>query len=300
MKITVTGGTGFLGRRILKVLAARGHEVRVLSRRADQPLPAGGATSVWDPGAAAAPAAALEDSDAVLHLAGEPVAQRWTAAAKQRIRESRVAGTRRLVEGLAGCSGKPHSLVCASAIGYYGTRGAEILTENSAAGSGFLPEVCAAWEQEAVNAEALGIRVTRIRIGIVLDPEGGALQPMLAPFRAGLGGPLGGGRQWMSWIHAADVAAMACFALENGAPPVLNAVAPGAVTNVDFTGALASALGRRARLPVPKVALRMLFGEMAELLLASQHVIPAAAEAVGFHFRFPALPGALKDLLRAD
>src|ERR1017187_5813660 len=189
-------------------------------------------------------------------------------------------------------------LVCASAIGYYGSRGDEVLTENSGPGTGFLADLCVAWEQEAMKAEALGIRVTRMRIGLVLDSGGGALRPMLAPFRAGLGGPLGGGRQWMSWIHASDLAEMLGFALENPAPPVMNAVAPGPVTNADFTRALAAALHRPAFLPVPKLALRALFGEMADMLLASQHVAPVAAESAGFQFQYPQLAEALADLLR--
>ncbi|HEY1220674.1 MAG: TIGR01777 family oxidoreductase [Bryobacteraceae bacterium] len=298
MKIAITGASGFIGRRLMKLLAARGHRLRVLSRHAGTNLPAGVELSVWDPLLGLAPEAALRDADAVLHLAGEPVAQRWTAAAKQRIYDSRVIGTRHLVSALENCSPRPPALVCASAIGYYGSRGDEALNEDAGPGAGFLADVCAAWEREAVNAEAVGVRVTRVRIGLVLDTRGGAQKPMLAPFRAGLGGPLGGGRQWMSWIHASDLAEMFRFALERPAPPVLNGVAPGAVTNADFTRALASALHRPAFLPVPKLALRMLFGEMADLLLASQRVAPAAAEAAGFEFQHRELNEALADLLR--
>jgi uncharacterized protein len=299
MKIAITGASGFIGRRLMKALAGRGHRLHALSRHAGTNLPAGVELSVWDPLLGPAPEAALRDADAVLHLAGEPVAQRWTAAAKQRIYDSRVVGTRHLVAGLESCSPRPPVLVCASAIGYYGSRSDEALNEDSLPGTGFLPDVCVAWEREAAKAEALGMRVTRIRIGLVLDPGGGALKPMLTPFRAGLGGPLGGGRQWMSWIHSSDLAGMFCFALENQAPPVLNGVAPGAVTNADFTRALAAALHRPAFLPVPKLALRVLFGEMAELLLASQRVSPAAAEAAGFQFQHRELAAALADLLRS-
>jgi uncharacterized protein (TIGR01777 family) len=282
----------------MKLLAARGHRLHALSRHAGTNLPAGVELSVWNP-LAPAPEAALRGVDAVLHLAGEPVAQRWTAAAKQRIYDSRVVGTRHLVAALASCSPRPPVLVCASAIGYYGSRGDEILSENSGPGTGFLADLCVAWEQEGAKAEALGVRVTRIRIGLVLDAGGGALKPMLAPFRAGLGGPLGGGRQWTSWIHIADLAEMFRFALEGPAPPVVNGVAPGAVTNAEFTRSLAAALHRPAFIPAPKLALRMLFGEMAELLLASQRVAPAAAEAAGFQFQHPELKGALADLLRS-
>ena len=298
MKIAITGASGFIGRRLMKLLAARGHRLHVLSRHAGTNLPAGVQLSVWDPLLGPAPEDALLDADAVLHLAGEPVAQRWTAAAKQRIRDSRVVGTSHLVAALADCSPRPATLVCASAIGYYGSRGDELLTEDSAPGTGFLADVCVGWEREAAKAEALGMRVTRIRTGVVLDPRGGALKPMLAPFRFGLGGPLGGGRQWMSWIHASDLAEMFRFALENPAPPVLNGVAPGSVTNAEFTRALATALHRPAFLPVPKLALRMLFGEMADMLLASQRVAPVAAEAAGFQFQHPQLAEALGDLLR--
>jgi uncharacterized protein (TIGR01777 family) len=282
----------------MKLLAARGHRLHVLSRHAGTNLPAGVQLSVWDPLLGPAPEDALLDADAVLHLAGEPVAQRWTAAAKQRIRDSRVVGTSHLVAALADCSPRPATLVCASAIGYYGSRGDELLSEDSAPGTGFLADVCVGWEREAAKAEALGMRVTRIRTGVVLDPRGGALKPMLAPFRFGLGGPLGGGRQWMSWIHASDLAEMFRFALENPAPPVLNGVAPGSVTNAEFTRALATALHRPAFLPVPKLALRMLFGEMADMLLSSQRVAPVAAEAAGFQFQHPQLAEALGDLLR--
>jgi len=298
MNIAITGASGFLGRRLMKLLAARGHRLRVLSRHAGTDVPAGVELSVWDPLRGSAPGAALREADAVVHLAGEPVAQRWTAAAKQRIYDSRVVGTRNLVAALAKGSPRPPVLVSASAIGYYGSRDDEKLTEDSPAGAGFLAGTCVAWEQEAVRAAASGVRVTRIRIGIALDPGGGALKPMLAPFRAALGGPLGSGQQWMSWIHIDDLAEMFRFALENVAPPVLNGVAPGPVTNADFTRALAGTLHRPAFLPAPKLALRVLFGEMAELLLASQRVTPGVAQAAGFQFEYPELRAALADLLR--
>jgi len=297
MKIAITGASGFIGRRLMKLLASRGHRLHVLSRHAGTDLPSGVGLTVWNP-LGPAPEAPLRDADAVLHLAGEPVAQRWTAAAKQRIHDSRVIGTRHLVAALANCSPRPPVLVCASAIGYYGSRGDEVLNEDSGPGTGFLADLCVAWEREAAKAEALGMRVTRIRIGLVLDPRGGALKPMLAPFRFGLGGPLGGGRQWMSWIHASDLAEMVRFALERPAPPVLNGVAPDAVTNADFTRALASALHRPAFLRIPKLALRMLLGEMADALLASQRVAATGAETAGFQFQHGQLAEALADLLR--
>jgi hypothetical protein len=275
MNITITGASGFIGRRLMKSLAKAGHSVRALSRHA-QPV----------------------ECDVVIHLAGEPVAQRWTAEAKRRIRESRVAGTRNLVEALATLTHRPEVLICASAIGYYGSRGDEILTESSSPGSGFLPEVCVAWEREAQAAEAFGMRVVRVRTGLVLAAGGGALVRMLPPFRMGVGGRLGSGQQWMSWIHLEDLVGLFQFAVERQVRGPLNAVAPHPVTNSDFTRELARALRRPALFPVPGFALRLLFGEMAEVLLASQRVTPAAAEAAGFRFRFPQLAPALEGLLR--
>ena len=279
MTISISGASGFIGRHLLKSLAKAGHSLDALSRHA--------------------PAAeSLREADVLIHLAGEPVAQRWTAEAKQRIRESRVTGTRNLVEALAKLPRRPESLICASAIGYYGSRGDEVLTESSAPGSGFLPEVCVAWEREAQAAEAFGVRVVRVRIGVVLDAGGGALSRMLTPFRMGVGGRLGSGQQWMSWIHLEDLAALFQFAVESQIRGPLNAVAPHAVTNSDFTRELAGALRRPAVFPVPEFALRLLFGEMADVLLASQRVVPGAAEAAGFRFRFPQLAPALAGLLR--
>ena len=279
MNISITGASGFIGRHLMKSLAQAGHSPRALSRHAP-------------------PAESLREADAVIHLAGEPLAQRWTVEAKRRIRESRVAGTRHLVEALAALPRRPDVLVCASAIGYYGSRGDEVLTESSAPGSGFLPEVCVAWEREAQAAEAFGMRVVRVRTGIVLDTNGGALVRMLPPFRMGLGGRLGSGRQWMSWIHLEDLTALFQFAVERQVRGPLNAVAPYAVTNSEFTRELARALRRPAVFPVPGFALRLLFGEMADVLLASQRVAPGAAEAAGFRFRFPQLAPALEGLLR--
>jgi len=233
-----------------------------------------------------------------VHLAGENVAQRWTGDAKRRIRESRELGTRRLVCALARLPRRPSALVCASAIGYYGSRGDEILTESSAPGAGFLPEVCMAWEREAVAAEALGIRVVRVRIGILLDAGGGALQRMLPPFRLGVGGRLGDGRQWMSWIHRDDLSELFRLAVEKPIRGPLNAVAPNPLANAGLTRELARAVHRPAVFPAPEFALRLMFGEMSEVLLSSQRVAPNAAASAGFVFRFPHLGPALADLLR--
>jgi uncharacterized protein (TIGR01777 family) len=298
MIIAITGASGLIGRRLLKTLAKEGHALHVLSRHAGTNLPPGVRLSVWNPGKGEPPEEALREADAIVHLAGENVAQRWTADAKRRIRESREAGTRSLVGALAKLPRRPHVLVCASAVGYYGSRGDETLTEASAPGTGFLPDVCVAWEREARAAEALGIRVARMRIGVALDRRGGALKSMLPAFRMGAGGKLGDGRQWMSWIHLDDLAALFRFALANPIAGPVNAVAPQPAANADFTRELGRALHRPALFPMPKLALRLLLGEMSEVLLASQRVVPQAAEAAGFQFRFPELGGALADLLK--
>jgi hypothetical protein len=297
MKIVVSGASGFIGRRLLQSLAAEGHQLHVLSRRAGANVPAGVGVSVWDPLEGEPPAESLRGQDAVIHLAGENVAQRWTAGAKRRILESRVLGTRGLAAALSRLPQRPATLICASAVGYYGSRGNEILTESSAPGSGFLAEVCAAWEKEAQAVESLGMRVVRVRIGMVLGVQGGALARMLTPFRMGMGGRLGDGRQWMSWIHLDDLVALVRFALDHSLQGPVNGTTPQAATNDEFTRALAGALGRKARFPVPAAALHLLFGEMAEVLLGSQRVAPRAAQAAGFEFRYPMLKAALGDLL---
>jgi uncharacterized protein (TIGR01777 family) len=246
------------------------------------------------------PEEGLRDADAVINLAGEPVAQRWNDDVKRRIRESRVTGTRNLVAGMAKLAKRPAVLVCSSAVGYYGSRGDQILDESSAPGDDFLAGVCVEWEKEAQAAEPLGVRVARIRTGIVLDARGGALQRMLPPFKLGLGGRLGHGGNWMSWIHAEDLVELYRFALEtSSAHGPFNGTAPSPVTNSDFTKALADAVHRPAIFPVPELALKLLFGEMGTVLLSSQRAVPRAAVDAGFRFRFPELAGALADLLRS-
>jgi len=294
----MTGASGLIGRRLMKNLTAEGHSLHVLSRHAGTNLPAGVKLSSWDALRGEPPADSLRDADAVIHLAGEPVAQRWTDDAKRKIRDSRVTGTRNLVQALSKLSTRPPTLVCASATGYYGSRGDEVLTETSAPGSGFLPEACVAWEKEAMAAEPLGIRVVPVRIGIVLDPRGGALQTMLTPFRMGVGGKLGSGRQWMSWIHLEDLAGLFQFALKQPVRGPVNGVSPNPVVNADFTRALASAVKRPAIFPIPPFGLKLIFGEMAEVLLGSQRVQPQQALSAGYQFRFPQLPAALSDLLK--
>jgi uncharacterized protein len=282
MNITVTGAGGFIGARLVQNLLASGHSVHALGRRQSVELPT----------------ESLATADAIIHLAGEPVAQRWTPEAKQRIRSSRVDGTRNLVNALAKLSRRPHVLVCASAIGYYGSRGDEVLTETSSPGRDFLAQVVVDWEQSTREAEALGIRVVPLRFGVVLGKDGGALAKMLTPFRFGLGGRLASGQQWMSWIHVDDVIGLIRFALENSTiRGPMNATAPQPVPNVEFTKELAAALHRPAIFPVPRFALKLLFGEMAEVILGSQRVIPQAARSAGFQFEYPELRPALLRLL---
>jgi uncharacterized protein len=274
MKIAVTGASGFIGRAVADRLRAAGHTVTAVSLRQE-----------LKPGSFPA-------SDAVIHLAGEPVAQRWTGAARKRIRDSRIQGTRQLVEALR--AQPPSVLISASAIGYYGSRGNNILTEDATPASDFLGKVAAGWEAEAFAAESFGVRVVVPRIGVVLGSGGGALKKMMLPFRLGLGGRLGNGKQWMSWIHIDDLVALIEFAIANPelSGPV-NAAAPAPVTNAEFTRTLARALHRPAIFPVPAFVLKLLFGEMSQILLGSQRVLPEAALRAGFDFRYSDLGVAL-------
>lgn len=233
--------------------------------------------------------------DAVIHLAGEPVSQRWTARVRERIKTSRVEGTRAVVDALR--ANPPKVLISASAIGYYGSRGGEILTESSTSSGDFLGDVSVEWEREAYAARQFGVRVITPRISVVLGRDGGALARMLPPFRLGVGGRIGTGAQWMSWIHIDDLANLIAFALENKVSGPMNASSPNPVTNVQFTRELARALHRPAIFPIPILALKMLFGEMAEVIVASARVLPEAALRAGFQFRFPELGAALDDLL---
>jgi uncharacterized protein (TIGR01777 family) len=298
VNITITGASGFVGRRLLKTLAQGGHSVHVLSRHSGTNLPPGVRISVWDPMKGPPADDGLRDADAIIHLAGEPVAQRWNAEVKRRIRDSRLTGTRNLVEGIAKLTRKPKVLISASATGYYGSRGDARLDEASAPGTGYLAEVCVEWEREAFAAQALGVRVAAIRTGIALDPRGGALRKMLTPFRLGVGGRMGDGKQWVPWIHLDDLIGIYVFALESAASGPLNGAAPGSVTNAEFTRELAKALHRPAIFPVPKAALKLLFGEMADVLFDSQLVLPKQTEAAGFKFRYPMLGAALRQLLQ--
>jgi uncharacterized protein (TIGR01777 family) len=268
MIVALTGASGFIGREITRSFTAAGHVIRPVSLR----------------GTLAADV--LAGVNAVVHLAGEPVAQRWTQAVREKIVSSRVEGTRALVAAMR--MHPPQVLISASAVGYYGSRGDEILTESEPAADDFLGRVAVAWEQEAQAAEPLGVRVVRLRIGVVLGSKGGALAKMLPPFRLGVGGRLGSGKQWMSWIHIDDLIALIAFLMkESTVRGVFNATSPFPVTNREFTQALAEAVRRPAILPVPAFALRWLFGEMSEVLLGSQRAIPDAAQRAGFVFEHP-------------
>lgn len=298
MQITVTGGTGFIGRALVERLLGDGHTVRITARRRPPTLDPRVMFWTWDVLTTDPPAEALEAADAVIHLAGEPIAQRWTPLAKARIRGSRWEGTRRLVNTIARFQAAPRTLVCASAIGIYGDRGEQWLTETSPPGTGFLAEVVEGWEREARAAEQLGTRVVLLRTGMVLGRGGGVLARLVPVFRRGLGGRLGSGRQFTSWIHIEDLIELIVFALgEDKVSGPLNAVAPSPVTNREFTSALARALRRPALFRVPAFILRMALGEMASVLLDSQRVRPEAALRAGFCFRWPQLAPALANLL---
>lgn len=296
MKITLTGASGFVGMRLVQKLKSAGHELHVLGRKPVE----GAKFSRWNASESEPPAESISGADAIIHLAGEPVSQRWTPDVKNRLRTSRVDGTRHLVHALSTQSRRPAVLVSASAIGIYGSRGDEILTERSAPGEGFLADLSRDWERESSLAESLGIRVAQIRIGVALGRDGGALAKMLPAFRAGVAGRLGSGEQWMSWIHLEDLVALILFALTNpAARGPLNGTSPEPVRNTEFTKQLAAALHKPAMLPVPRFALNLLFGEMAGVILASQRVLPQATEACGFKFRYPRLREALADLFAA-
>jgi len=296
MRVTVTGATGLIGRRLVQALRERGDDVTVLSRNPDTAQSRLGVdAAAWDPIAEAAPAAALSGRDAVVHLAGEPVAQRWNDARRERIRASREAGTRNLVAGLRGADDRPPTLVSASATGYYGPHGDELVTEATRPGTDFLSEVCVAWEREADAAAELGVRVVKVRTGLVLDKTGGALAQMLPPFKLGLGGPVAGGQQYMPWIHADDVIGIYLAALDESSwTGAVNASAPEPVTNKAFSKALGRALHRPAIAPAPAFALKLLFGDMAEIVTTGQRAVPERTLELGYEFRHTDLDEALR------
>lgn len=299
MRITLTGASGFLGRPLIKRLLQDGHQISLLTRKASLGLPAEVRIFLWDAQREEPPLEALSGAEAVIHLAGESVSQRWTPGVKKAIRSSRVDSTRLLVQALSTLAERPALFLSGSATGFYGERGDEELNENSALGKGFLSEVCMEWEQQANLARSLGIRVHTLRTGVVLGLGGGALAKMLPPFRAGIGGKLGSGKQWMSWIHWEDWVELVVHLLHAPiASGPVNLCAPNPVRNEEFTQALAQALRRPAFLPVPEFALKFLFGEMAAVILGSQRVLADVALGSGYRFRYPELASALKTLLQ--
>jgi len=295
MKCIVSGGRGFIGRHVVDSLLRDHHYVAVWSREPGGETRTAVGAFFWDPLGAEPAEESLTDYDAVIHLAGEPVAQRWTAEAKQKIRDSRVLGTKRLVDALTKVRQRPKVLVCASAIGFYGSRGDEELREDSGPGTGFLAEVCRDWEREADHAADLGMRVVKLRIGVVLGRGGGALAAMLPAFRSFLGGRMGSGRQWISWIHVDDVAEMVKWAVAGDASGAVNAVAPSPVRNSEFARELGETLGRPAFLQIPGALLRLGLGEMSEVVLGSDRVLPNVATKAGFEWKFPSLEQALRE-----
>lgn len=293
MRALVTGATGFIGRSLLGSL----HHPVVVTRDPDRARARLGDVRVhrWEPLVGPAPREAFEGVDAVFNLMGEPLAPgRWSDARKELIRRSRLVGTRNLVAGIAAAGERPKVLVSASAVGFYGSPGEEVVDEAAKRGEGFLAQLCADWEKEARKAEALGVRVVHLRIGVVLGPQGGALAQMLVPFRMGVGGRLGAGRQWMSWVHLDDVVGLAHFAATGDLKGPVNAVSPEPARNADFTRALARTLGRPAVIPAPGFALRLALGEFAGVLLGSIRAAPVAALAAGYRFRHPSLEEALR------
>jgi uncharacterized protein (TIGR01777 family) len=306
MRVFVTGGTGLIGRRLLGALRGRGDTPVLLTRRPDaarQMFGPDAAVVEGDPMKAGPWQDAVADCDAVVHLAGENVfARRWNAAFKQLLVDSRIESTRRVVEALkrhpAGADGRPKVLVNASAIGWYGPHGDEELDESAPPAADFMAQLCVDWEKEAHAAEGAGVRVASVRVGVVLDREGGALAKLLTPFKCFVGGPVGSGRQYMSWIHHADMTGVYLLALDNAeARGPLNGTAPEPVTNKQFSKALGRALHRPAFFWAPGFMLRLMLGEVAQVVTTGQRVLPRKALALGYQYRFPTVEAALKDIV---
>ena len=296
MKILISGSHGLVGTALIKALEPEGHEIYRLVRH----YPDSSSEIEWSPERYSIALSLIEGFDAVVHLAGESIAEgRWTDEKKKQIRESRTRGTKLLADALGNLTDPPRVLLSASAIGYYGDRDEEVLTESSAPGSDFLSEVCVEWEKATSHATAMGVRVMNARFGIILDKEGGALKKMLPPFRMGIGGRIGSGKQWMSWIALDDVVGALKLALTNESlsGPV-NFVAPNPVRNAEFTKTLGHVLSRPTIFPIPEFGVRLAFGEMADaLLLSSQRVEPKVLKQAGYQFQYPELRSALTHVL---
>ncbi|MBI2071066.1 MAG: TIGR01777 family protein [Elusimicrobia bacterium] len=297
MKIVVAGGGGFIGKRLCGALSGEGYDIVILSRSRQGAFD-GARYLRWDPSEGARWADAVGAADAVINLAGESIADgRWSEPRKRVLVESRIASTRAIVAGLNRLTPKPKIFVNASAVGYYGPRGDETIDEDSRPGSDFLAELCRQWENECLDAERQGVRTVKIRIGIVLGHGGGAIAKMLLPFKLGLGGPLGSGDQWMSWVHIDDLAGLVLFLIDHPtASGPINATAPNPVTNREFAKTLGAVLRRPAFLPAPAFALRLALGEMADMLLTGQKVLPKKAQALSYSFRHSQLKEALQSL----
>lgn len=299
--VLVTGGTGFIGSRVCAALHEQGDTVHVLSRspeRAETKVKSARVFYRWNPETEKLPPEATNGMVSVVHLAGETIAGRWNAEKKRRIRDSRILSTQNLVSSLAVADTKPDVLVCASAIGYYGDSGDEHFTEVSPPGNDFLAKTCQEWETEAQKAIDLGIRVVTVRIGLVLGLGGGLLGQVLPPFKMGVGGILGNGQQWMSWIHVDDVVGIILHALENNEiRGALNATAPTPVRNTEFTKTLGTVLRRPTLFPIPTFGLKLMMGEFADFIVLSQNVLPEKTEVSGYEFQHRTLESALRDLL---
>jgi len=298
VKVLITGATGFIGSRLAEILCAHGHTVTGLSRNpesAKERAPAVSRFYAWD-GISVPPAEAIAEADAVVNLAGETVNGRWTAAKKQRILDSRINATRAIVSAMTSTDG-PKVLINGGAVGFYGDRGDEVLTETSGRGGGFLADVVEAWEREAFNAEEAGVRVVSLRTGIVLGPEGGALEPLQRLFNVGMGGPVGSGKQWWPWVHRDDVVSAIEFVLTREVQGVFNVTAPNPARQKDFAKALGSVMGRPSILPAPAFAVRLVQGGFADEVLFSKRVLPKRLEEAGFVFMFPHLEPALREAL---
>ena len=299
MRVTLTGATGFIGSRLVARLSARGDEVTVLSRdvaRASERL--GVEAVAWDWRAEPAPAAALAGRDVVVHLAGEPVDQRWNAAVRDRIRDSRERGTTQLVAGIAAADPHPARLVCASACAFYGAHENDVVDESCPAGDDFLADVCVRWERAADGASELGLSVVKVRTGITLHASSGVLASMMLPFKLGLGGPLGGGRQYLPWIHHEDLIGLYMRAIDApGFSGAINGSAPVPVTNREFSKALGRALHRPAVVPVPGIAARIIAGDVGKYAVTGVRMVPGRADELGYTFAYSDIDGALADTL---